>query len=142
MYLGAQEYLISIYKTAYGGISAFWFAYSYWLVLSFFYYTFGVTYLNARDEAEAELKSHENEIKRALDLSQINLNSIFSKYKYLQPTIKILFLKTEILNKHRLRTIHEKTSGKLGDSCYQRGLCEVRSYFSKTQFYNWIPKFL
>lgn len=76
-YLEAQEFLINIYKGAFGGISAFWFVYSFWLVLSFFYYTFGVSYLNARDEAEAEEK--ENEIRRALQVSNIDVNSIFQK---------------------------------------------------------------
>jgi hypothetical protein len=73
----AQEFLINIYKGAFGGISAFWFAYSYWLVASVFYYTFGVSYLNAKDEAEAEYK--ENEVQRALQVSNINVNDIFQK---------------------------------------------------------------
>lgn len=48
------------------------------MVLSVFYYSFSVSYLNARDEAEAEAK--ENEIQRAFQVSQIDVNSIFQKY--------------------------------------------------------------
>lgn len=70
--------MISLYKGAFGGISAFWFVYSFWMVLSVFYYSFSVSYLNARDEAEAEAK--ENEIQRAFQVSQIDVNSIFQKY--------------------------------------------------------------
>jgi hypothetical protein len=69
--------LITIYKGAFGGISAFWFAYSFWMLLSVFYYTFGVSYLNAKDEAEAENK--ENEVRRAFQVSQIDVNDIFQK---------------------------------------------------------------
>ncbi|EFX75529.1 hypothetical protein DAPPUDRAFT_306721 [Daphnia pulex] len=114
----AQEFLINIYKGAFGGISAFWFAYSFWMLLSVFYYTFGVSYLNSKDEAEAELKEHD--VQRALQVSQINVNDIFQK----------------------LRTIHDKATSKVGDSCYQRGLCEMRSYFSTTKFYKWIPRWI
>ncbi|KAI9553908.1 hypothetical protein GHT06_019178 [Daphnia sinensis] len=114
----AQEFLISIYKGAFGGISAFWFAYSIWMVLSVFYYSFGVSYLNAKDEAEAELK--ENEIKRAFQVSNIDVNSVFQK----------------------LRSIHDKATSKVGDSCYRRGLCEIRSYFATTRLYNGIPKLI
>jgi hypothetical protein len=69
--------LINIYKGAFGGISAFWFAYSFWMLLSVFYYTFGVSYLNSKDEAEAEVK--QNDVQRALQVSQINVNEIFQK---------------------------------------------------------------
>ncbi|XP_057375301.1 uncharacterized protein LOC130696235 [Daphnia carinata] len=114
----AQEFLISIYKGAFGGISAFWLAYSVWIVLSVFYYSFGVSYLNARDEAAAEQK--ENEIQRAFQVSQIDVNSIFQK----------------------LRSIHDKATSKVGDSCYRRGLCEMRSYFANTKFFKGIPKWI
>ena len=81
MCAGAQEFLINIYKGVYGGLAAFWFYYSFWMVLSIFYYTFGVTYLNARDDAKAELKSQEsNGAQRAFDISQIDVGSIFNKY--------------------------------------------------------------
>ncbi|KAK4007940.1 hypothetical protein OUZ56_013101 [Daphnia magna] len=114
----AQEFLISLYKGAFGGISAFWFVYSFWMVLSVFYYSFSVSYLNARDEAEAEAK--ENEIQRAFQVSQIDVNSIFQK----------------------LRSIHDKATSKVGDSCYRRGLCEIRSYLATTRFYSGIPKLI
>lgn len=70
--------MISLYKGAFVGISAFWLVYSFWMVVSVFYYSFSVSYLNARDEAEAEAK--ENEIQRAFQVSQIDVNSIFQKY--------------------------------------------------------------
>lgn len=48
-----------------------------------FYYTFGVTYLNAKDDAEAELKAaeKENEIhqQRAFQIGNIDVSSIFNK---------------------------------------------------------------
>lgn len=47
------------------------------MLLSVFYYTFGVSYLNAKDEAEAENK--ENEVRRAFQVSQIDVNDIFQK---------------------------------------------------------------
>jgi hypothetical protein len=49
------------------------------MVLSVFYYTFGVSYLNSRDEAEAEFKEHD--VQRALQVSKIDVNDIFQKYK-------------------------------------------------------------
>ena len=70
--------MISIYKGAYGGLSALWFYYSFWMVLSAFYYSFGVSYLNARDDAEAELKK-QNEIQRAFEVAHVDMQSIISK---------------------------------------------------------------
>lgn len=84
-YTAAQEFLINIYKGVYGGISIFWFYYSFWLVLSAFYYSWGVSYLVTKEDAENEIKELEaasqtsNEIKRALQISSININSIFDK---------------------------------------------------------------
>lgn len=79
LFAGAMEWLISLYKGGYGGLSAFWFYYSYWMVLAAFYYTFGVVYLNAKDDAEKELDK-DNEIARAFAIPNISLTSIISRY--------------------------------------------------------------
>lgn len=72
---GAQEFLINIYKGAYGGIGAFWFYYSYWLVLAAFYYSFATVYKQSKDEAEKEKDNHQ----RSIDLSHIDLSFIFNR---------------------------------------------------------------
>lgn len=82
--------MIGIYKGVYGGISAFWFYYSILSVMAAFYYTWGVTWAQAKDEAEEAIKKleesehHSNEIQRSVQFSSIDINSIFNKYvKYL-----------------------------------------------------------
>ena len=83
----AQEYLISIYKGAYGGIAALWFYWSYWAVLSAFYYTFAVTYLNSKDDAKAEFAKNHPGVDNKYDrrdfggLGPIDVTKIFNRYK-------------------------------------------------------------
>ena len=126
MILDAQEFLLHLYQGAYGGVSAFWFYYSYWLVLSAFYYTFGVTYLNAKDDAEAEFK---NRTQWASQYSARSLSDNFLSHF----DLPFIF--------ESIKKIHER-SGPAGQPCYQRGFCEVRSYLGTSWIYRLTPSFM
>ena len=75
-YSEAQSFLLSIYQGAIGGISGFWFVYSYWLILSVFYHSFAVIYKSTKEDAENEIQA--NRQQRAIDLSHINISALIS----------------------------------------------------------------
>lgn len=92
-----------------------------------------------RSWSRSEGKRNPTSLSGVADWRQLH----FSKVRQLQSIKRIFKLVIFwLITYRRLRSIHDKATSKVGDSCYRRGLCEIRSYLATTRFYSGIPKLM
>ena len=110
----AQAFLLSIWQGAIGGISAFWWAYSFWMVLGIFYFSYATIYKTTK---AADAKEHAAG-RRAIPDSL--MSTIF----------------------HSLTTVPSKYEKAMSDPCTHLVKCHAKNYVATSRMVTLVPRFM